>query len=206
MNQNILKIAVADTAVVVRMGVLAALKRSLGANAVYLDISHPEDFETKVISFSPSVIVVSPSFGGRFDVAARRSAIEDYAKGVKFVALLASVTPASALAGYDAQLSIFDSEDDLSRLFSSLSGAADEAADDDAESDGDALSAREKQVVRGVVSGLANKEIADQMNISVYTVLTHRRNIARKLNIHSSIALAIYAISNKLVSVDDVKG
>ena len=43
------------------------------------------------------------------------------------------------------------------------------------------------------------------MNISVYTVLTHRRNIARKLNIHSAIALAIYAISNKLVTVDEVK-
>lgn len=74
-----------------------------------------------------------------------------------------------------------------------------------AEGESEALSAREKQVVKGVVSGLANKEIADQMNISVYTVLTHRRNIARKLNIHSSIALAIYAISNKLVTVDEVK-
>ena len=60
-------------------------------------------------------------------------------------------------------------------------------------------------MVKGVVSGLANKEIASQMNISVYPVLTHRRNIARKLNIQSSITLAIYAISNKLVTVDEVK-
>lgn len=201
MSQNIIKVAVADTAMVVRMGVLAALKRALGANTAFLEMSHPEDFETKVISFSPSVIVVSPTFGGRFDVNARRAAIDDYAKGVKFVALVSSVVPATLLDDFDAQLSIFDSEDDLVSLFTYLLGG-DETDDEDGES----LSVREKQVVRGVVSGMANKEIADQMNISVYTVLTHRRNIARKLNIHSSIALAIYAISNKIVTVDEVKG
>lgn len=205
MSQNILKIAVADTAIIVRMGVLAALKRVLGSNTVYLEISHPEDFETKVMSFSPSVIVVSPSFGGTFDVAARRKSIEEYAHGVKFVALVSCVVPASALAGFDAQLSIYDTEDDLLSLFTSLSSAEEKVEAEMAEGESEALSAREKQVVKGVVSGLANKEIADQMNISVYTVLTHRRNIARKLNIHSSIALAIYAISNKLVTVDEVK-
>ncbi len=204
MNQNVLKIAVADTAVIVRMGVLAALKRVLGGNAVYLEMARPEDFETKVISFAPSIIIVSPSFGGVFDVAARRKATAEYVRDARFVALVSSVTPASALEGYDAQMSIFDSEDDLVSLFDRLMGNDDD--DSDAEEDGEALSSREKQVVRGVVSGLANKEIADQMNISVYTVLTHRRNIARKLNIHSSIALAIYAISNKLVTVDEVKG
>ena len=204
MNQNVLKIAVADTAVIVRMGVLAALKRVLGGNAVYLEMARPEDFATKVISFAPSIIIVSPSFGGVFDVAARRQATAEYVRDARFVALISSVTPASALEGYDAQMSIFDSEDDLVSLFDRLMGNEDD--DSDAEEDGEALSSREKQVVRGVVSGLANKEIADQMNISVYTVLTHRRNIARKLNIHSSIALAIYAISNKLVTVDEVKG
>lgn len=200
MSQNNIKVVVADTAMVVRMGVVAALKRALGANTACLEVAHPEDFETKVISFAPSVIVVSPTFGGRFDVIAQRIAVEEYAQGVKFVALLSSVLPASMLTEFDAQLSIFDSEDELVGLFAALLG--EEAADGDDET----LSYREKQVVRGVVSGLANKEIADQMNISVYTVLTHRRNIAKKLNIHSSIALAIYAISNKLVTVDEVKG
>lgn len=200
MSQNNIKVVVADTAMVVRMGVVASLKRALGANTACLEVAHPEDFETKVISFSPSVIVVAPNFGGNFDVVARRLSIDEYAPDVKFVALLSSVTPASALAEFDAQLSIFDSEAELVGLFASLLGTDAEDGDDET------LSYREKQVVRGVVSGLANKEIADQMNISVYTVLTHRRNIAKKLNIHSSIALAIYAISNKLVTVDEVKG
>jgi len=62
------------------------------------------------------------------------------------------------------------------------------------------LSEREKDVIIGVVQGLQNKEIADRLCISVNTVITHRRNIARKLQIHSPAGLTIYAIANNLIS------
>ena len=71
--------------------------------------------------------------------------------------------------------------------------------------DSDALSDREKDVVIGVVQGLLNKEIADHLCISVNTVITHRRNIARKLQIHSPAGLTIYAIVNGLVDISSVK-
>ena len=67
------------------------------------------------------------------------------------------------------------------------------------------LSEREKDVVVGVVQGMSNKEIADHLFISVNTVITHRRNIARKLQIHSPAGLTIYAIVNKLVDISSVK-
>ena len=51
---------------------------------------------------------------------------------------------------------------------------------------------------------MTNKEIADNLFISVNTVLTHRKNISRKLNIHSVSGLTIYAIVNKLVNVGDI--
>lgn len=67
------------------------------------------------------------------------------------------------------------------------------------------LSDREKDVIIGVVQGMSNKEIADHLFISVNTVITHRRNIARKLQIHSPAGLTIYAIVNKLVDISSVK-
>ena len=70
---------------------------------------------------------------------------------------------------------------------------------------GDALSDRERDVIIGVVQGLQNKEIADRLYISVNTVITHRRNIARKLQIHSPAGLTIYAIVNGLVDISSVK-
>jgi regulator of cell morphogenesis and NO signaling len=69
----------------------------------------------------------------------------------------------------------------------------------------DALSDRERDVIIGVVQGLQNKEIADRLYISVNTVITHRRNIARKLQIHSPAGLTIYAIVNGLVDISSVK-
>ena len=69
----------------------------------------------------------------------------------------------------------------------------------------DALSDREKEVIVSLVQGMSNKEIADHLFISVNTVITHRRNIARKLQIHSPAGLTIYAIINGLVDISSVK-
>ncbi len=69
----------------------------------------------------------------------------------------------------------------------------------------DALSEREKDVIISLVQGMSNKEIADHLFISVNTVITHRRNIARKLQIHSPAGLTIYAIVNNLVDISSVK-
>ncbi len=63
------------------------------------------------------------------------------------------------------------------------------------------LSEREKDVLIGVVEGLSNKEIADKLHLSQHTIITHRKNIARKLNIHSTAGLTIYAIVNKMIEV-----
>ncbi|MBR1504492.1 MAG: helix-turn-helix transcriptional regulator [Prevotella sp.] len=70
---------------------------------------------------------------------------------------------------------------------------------------GEVLSDREKDVVVCVVQGMQNKEIADHLFISINTVITHRRNIARKLQIHSPAGLTIYAIVNGLVDISAVK-
>ena len=73
---------------------------------------------------------------------------------------------------------------------------------DESRTDGqEELSEREKEVVTLVVQGLINKEIADKLHLSLHTVIAHRKNIARKLNIHSTAGLTIYAIVNKLIEV-----
>lgn len=66
------------------------------------------------------------------------------------------------------------------------------------------LSERERDVVVCVAKGFSNKEIADRLCLSVNTVTTHRRNIARKLSIHTSAGITIYAIVNKLVTLEEV--
>ena len=69
----------------------------------------------------------------------------------------------------------------------------------------DNLSDRERDVIVSLVQGMTNKEIAEHLCISINTVITHRRNIARKLQIHSPAGLTIYAIVNNLVDISSVK-
>lgn len=86
---------------------------------------------------------------------------------------------------------------DVSAKISSMIGKNQEGAD--------ALSEREKDVIVALVQGMSNKEIAEHLCISVNTVITHRRNIARKLQIHSPAGLTIYAIVNNLIDISAVK-
>lgn len=67
------------------------------------------------------------------------------------------------------------------------------------------LGEREKDVIVSLVQGMSNKEIASHLNISVNTVITHRRNIAKKLQIHSAAGLTVYAIVHKLVDISSIE-
>ncbi len=95
----------------------------------------------------------------------------------------------------------------VSLLESSVQVDDSPAADDEAETTAakEQLSQRERDVLMCVVKGMTNKEIADTLCISIHTVLTHRRNIAKKLEIHSPAGLVIYAIVNGIVKVEEIK-
>ncbi|OQC25174.1 MAG: Oxygen regulatory protein NreC [Verrucomicrobia bacterium ADurb.Bin063] len=64
------------------------------------------------------------------------------------------------------------------------------------------LTPREREVLVLIAEGKSNKEIADQLNIGVRTIETHRERIMRRLNIHSVAGLTKYAIANGLVTLD----
>ena len=68
----------------------------------------------------------------------------------------------------------------------------------------DSLGPREKEIIACVAKGLSNKEIADELCLSVHTVATHRKNISAKLGIHSTAGLAIFAVIHHLVELKDL--
>jgi len=66
------------------------------------------------------------------------------------------------------------------------------------------LTLREKDVIRHIAMGYSNKETADKLNISIHTVISHRKNITEKLNIKSISGLTVYAIMNNLIDIKDI--
>ena len=68
----------------------------------------------------------------------------------------------------------------------------------------ESISEREREIIVCLVQGMSNKEIASRLFISVNTVITHRRNIVRKLQIHSLAGLTIYAIANNMIDMPQI--
>ena len=71
--------------------------------------------------------------------------------------------------------------------------------------EGGALSAREKEILVAVAKGMLNKEIADLYNISIYTVISHRKNITRKTGIKTVAGLTVYALLNNLIDMNSIE-
>ena len=67
------------------------------------------------------------------------------------------------------------------------------------------LSNREHTIVKQLVSGYTNQQIADQLFLSIHTVNTHRKNITNKLGIKTVSGLTVYAIMNKIVDIHDIE-
>lgn len=144
-----------------------------------------------------AIAIVSPSFGGIFNPDRFRT---DTDRKTALVALESGPIPEHTRRLFDSTISVMDSIGAISDKIRTLIHD-----NDDGSKPKDQLSQREKEVIALVVKGLTNKEIADKLYISAHTVITHRRNIARKLEIHSATGLTIYAIVNHIVDITDIK-
>jgi DNA-binding NarL/FixJ family response regulator len=66
--------------------------------------------------------------------------------------------------------------------------------------EGISISERENEIIRLIVEGNSNKEIADKLFLSLHTVNTHRKNIMNKLGVNNTAGLVVYAIKNEIIS------
>lgn len=66
------------------------------------------------------------------------------------------------------------------------------------------LTPREREVLKGIVEGLINKEIAARMGVSLATVITHRNNLTEKLGTRSVSSLTIFAVMHGIVRSEDL--
>lgn len=116
-----------------------------------------------------------------------------------FVAIVYQYYPKEIIRLFDDKISITD---DFTTFSSFIHKLVDSIANIHEGSTAEALSEREKEVLIHIASGLSNKEIADKLCISIHTVISHRKKITEKTGIKSRSGLTIYAISNKLISIE----
>ena len=185
-------IAVVTPSQLLASGIVSTLSklRDPGVTVKLFDGDHvtPE----QIAAVKPSLAVVDA-------LALSPEAVARLKESCRVAGIRHSELTAAHTAAYDDLLNLYDP---LSRLEAIVRETAEENR---GEEDRQELSPREKEVIVGIVKGLSNKEIAAEINVSVNTVMTHRRNIASKLQIHSPAGLTIYAIVKKLVRLDEIR-
>ncbi len=199
MNDLSVKIAIAEPSVILRSGLAAALKRIQGIHVQVFEVSTIDLLSNYIRLHKPGVLILNPAYWGVIDLHKLKEECAN--KELKCFALLSCLTDESIVKQYDEKISIYDTVDQLKDKLDKLFETPVEETTDDTE----ILSLREKEILTCVVKGQTNKEIAQTLFLSTHTVITHRRNIVRKLEIHSTAGLTIYAIVNKLVEIDEIK-
>ncbi|MDR1784023.1 MAG: LuxR C-terminal-related transcriptional regulator [Dysgonamonadaceae bacterium] len=191
------KISLVEPSLIIRSGLLAVLHQ---LNTFQMDVYEIADIEQMKYALprqKPDILVINPSALSLYPIQQIK---KDAANPrMKCVALQNSLSDNALQKVYDEVISIYDTAEIIrEKLTRLISG-------EDAENRSELLTNREKEIIVCVIKGLTNNQIADALHLSAHTVVSHRRNIAAKLQIHSAAGLTIYAIVNKLVEIGDLK-
>lgn len=197
---DVLKIVIAEPSAIIRSGLETILKRASGSHFRLIEAVSAEALPDLLRLHKPDMLLINPCLVGNSQLQHLKE--EATCPEMRCVALLHQLMDSSLLRQYDEQLSIYDSPDEIRHKLDRLYNESVVVEEDE---DQQVLSLREKEIVVCVVKGMTNREIADHLFLSAHTVITHRRNIARKLQIHSPSGLTIYAIVNKLVELGDIR-
>lgn len=191
-----MKIVILEPSDIIREGVRSILLK-INEN---FRLSRTED-PVNLISYlqreEPDVLIVNPCVPGLKHPNEIKQ--ESRLENLICIALLTSLETFRLQTEYDASISILDEFEQIRDKMVKLSPRKTEPEGEKN------LSQREKEIVAYIAKGYTNKQIADALCLSSHTVITHRRNIASKLQIHSPAGLTIYAVVNKLVKLEEIK-
>lgn len=156
--------------------------------------------EEKLASYNPEILIINPLLVSFDANEAFQKLLRDFPNVVP-VALVSSFIDKNILRQFKDVIEMTDSKQKVvSKIFNLLNdNNLSQEKTENVE-----LSNREIDVLVALAKGLTNKEISDQLFISVHTVITHRKNIVRKTGIKSVSGLTVYALLNNLVDESDI--
>ena len=177
---------------------LAEVIDSMAQFDVVSRLDSPEHLSEKITVSDANLLIINPSLLG-FQNKDFLSQLAKEHPQVTIIALLTSYLDHSMLTPYSGVIEINDTRSKIISKMNEFAQSETTKNNDDVE-----LSKRETDVLVAVAKGMMNKEIADQMNISIHTVISHRKNITRKTGIKSVSGLTVYALLNNLIDEKDL--
>lgn len=193
-----LKLAVAESSALLRKGVISILEGMPSPAVEIFEIDDMTQLGVRLRRHRPDLVIFNPASPG--SATPRQLREQTGCDDLKCVVLQMTMLDEAVLRNFDGVISVCDSAEQIRSKIVSLFDVR--PVHDTRQ---EPLSPREREIVVCIVKGMTNKQIADCLCISAHTVITHRRNIAAKLQIHSAAGLTIYAIVNKLVELSQIE-
>ena len=177
---------------------LAEIVDSMAQFDVVSRLDNPEHLSEKITALDANLLIIDPMLLG-FQNKDFLSQLGKEHPNVVVIALVSSCLDHTMLTPYNGVIEINDTRSKIISKMNEFVQGETAKNTDDVE-----LSKRETDVLVAVAKGMMNKEIADQMNISIHTVISHRKNITRKTGIKSVSGLTVYALLNNLIDEKDL--
>ena len=199
-GQTIKRVLILEPSVIIAEGLKHVVDDLAGFDVCGMITELEGGLETTLEAYDTDIIIADPAIA---DIRSRSGLHETIKNltGVPVLAILTSATDAGFTQDYEGQIYLSDKTADVEQKIS----AAVNVNANETRGDGEELSAREKEILVCVAKGMLNKEIADHYNISIYTVITHRKNITRKTGIKTVAGLTVYALLNNLIDMNSME-
>ena len=199
-GQTIKRVLILEPSVIIAVGLKHVVDDLAGFDVCGMITELEGGLEATLEAYDTDIIIADPAIA---DIRSRSGLHETIKNltGVPVLAILTSATDAGFTQDYEGQIYLSDKTADVEQKIS----AAVCVNANETRGDGEELSAREKEILVCVAKGMLNKEIADHYNISIYTVITHRKNITRKTGIKTVAGLTVYALLNNLIDMNSME-
>ena len=193
MDKSRINIAVIEPSQIIFEGISNILMK-LKKNFYLYRFNDLEELKNSTSKLSFNVALINPSIiQNRLTDFMKLKSIQS---NIMWIALVYSFFDDDILQKFDDTLSVTASLDQILHKLEQVNSVSERNQQED-------LSDREIEVLIQLVKGFANKEIADKLNISIHTVISHRKNITDKTGIKSLSGLTIYAITKKIIPLEN---
>lgn len=193
------KILIVETSPIISSG-LSFFFNDMNQMTVASVVNNIEDLQDKMIIHNPDVLIINPMMLGYNIATFFKHLFQDY-PNIHCVALVTSYLDKNILKYFKETIELTDNKQKVINKLLNIFNNSDESLSQNESVD---LSNREVDVLVCVAKGMTNKDISEMLNISVHTVITHRKNIVKKTGIKSVSGLTVYALLNNLVEESEI--
>jgi DNA-binding NarL/FixJ family response regulator len=198
MSQKVVNIIIVESSEIIYEGLFSILTHTGQAFNIH-QANNLDELEQANLRNKADIILINPLLIQNQN--REFQSLKRELSGSHWIGIVYSLADPYILSGLDEIININDKPDkilgSIQKLMISSNGI------DDHQLHQESLSDRETDVLKLLVTGNANKEIADKLNISTHTVISHRKNISQKTGIKSVSGLTIYAVVKNIITIDN---